>query len=153
METYDKEVMCETSTGPIKILVIYGSTDRKIADGYCNHLRSDVFENKDNISLEVCDISNPLYIDDAFRTCDFVLVLITKCLCEKEWLHFSENQCVKDWMTSKNRKCTIVPVLTIRELDRKFRIPMDLNAIKGLKFYNNDKYYKEAIRRLLTNRP
>ena len=133
----------------IRVIIIYGREDRQTAEIYHQHLHRDILSENDSIDISLYDNQHFKSLEEAFELCNFAFVLITKRFCEKDWFTISTEECFMNSLYGLNRKCPIIPVMMERELDSDFRVPMALNALKTLMYFNNDTCYKEAIRRLL----
>ena len=134
------------------VLIIYAEEERHTAESYFQHLHRDVLSENDRVDVHLHNKQHFKSLGEAFELCDFAFVLITKRFCENDWFTISTEECFMNALYGLNRKCPLIPVMMERELDSDFRVPMALNALKTLMYFNNDFCYKDAIRRLIRSK-
>ena len=144
--------------GYYDVMILYSEVDREAAEEYKEHLQRDIllekghrvkcvlYDDDDMISLAGSKIKALEY---GFQRCTFAFVYLTKSFCDCEWCAFSSEECLMEAIYNKEKKWCVVPVYTVARNKADFKIPMGLNSLKGVNFYNNDDFYRRGMRRLI----
>ncbi|KAJ8304534.1 LOW QUALITY PROTEIN: hypothetical protein KUTeg_018117 [Tegillarca granosa] len=134
--------------------------DREKAEAYKDHLNNDIITKSgkcikavlfDDAELESLAGSKFAHLEKAFERCTFAFVYLTKEFCENDdgWCRVSSEECLMKAIYDKEKS---VPVYTVQRNKANFKIPMGLNALKGINYYNNDEFYRRGLTKLLESK-
>ncbi|CAC5378230.1 unnamed protein product [Mytilus coruscus] len=148
----------ELKVGYYDVMVLYSEADYQEAEYFRAHLEKDIFPNEpgkikavlyDGPELEGLSASKLQHLDSGFQRCTFTFVYLTKQFVECDWCSLSSETCLMEAIYNKDKKWCVVPVYTVQRNKAEFRVPMGLNSLKGINFYNADEFYCKGVRRLI----
>ncbi|XP_063435473.1 uncharacterized protein LOC134716410 isoform X2 [Mytilus trossulus] len=154
---YDK-LPKELKVGHYDVMVLYSEADYQEAEHFRDHLEKDIFPTEpgkikavlyDGPELEGLSSSKLQHLDHGFQRCTFTFVYLTKQFVECDWCSLSSETCLMEAIYNKEKKWCVVPVYTVQRNKANFRVPMGLNSLKGINFYNADEFYRKGVRRLI----
>ncbi|VDI37585.1 Hypothetical predicted protein [Mytilus galloprovincialis] len=154
---YDK-LPKELKVGHYDVMVLYSEADYQEAELFRDHLEKEIFPNEpgkikavlyDGPELEGLSSSKLQHLDHGFQRCTFTFVYLTKQFVECDWCSLSSETCLMEAIYNKEKKWCVVPVYTVQRNKADFRVPMGLNSLKGINFYNADEFYRKGVRRLI----
>jgi hypothetical protein len=140
------------------VMILYAEEDRELAEQYKEHLQNDIeleggrrvtavlYDDQEMVSLAGSKLKSLEY---GFERCTFAFIYLTKKFCQCEWSTLSSEECLMESIYNPEKKWCVVPVYTVARAKADFKIPMGLNALKGVNFYNNDDFYRRGLRRLI----
>lgn len=157
IKEYYHRLPVNLKTGYYDVMILYSPTDFKAAEKYREHLKSLEMESGREVRAVLCDdseleslaASKFQHLDEAFKRCTFAFVFLTKQFCENEWCQLSSEECLMESIYNPKRKWCVVPVYTIQRSKADFRVPMGLNSLKGVNYYNNDEFYRRGLKKLI----
>lgn len=156
-EHFDK-LSKELKVGFYDVMVLYSENDYSDAEKFRAHLENEIFpENPGKIKavlydgpeLEGLSSSKLQHLDGGFQRCTFTFVFLTSQFVECDWCNLSSENCLMEAIYNKEKKWCVVPVYTVQRNKADFRIPMGLNSLKGINYYNSDDFYRKGVRRLI----
>ncbi|XP_052101369.1 uncharacterized protein LOC127735283 [Mytilus californianus] len=148
----------DLKVGYYDVMVLYSEADYHKAEEFRAHLEKDIFPNEpgkikavlyDGPELEGLSASKLQHLDHGFQRCTFTFVYLTKQFVECDWCSLSSETCLMEAIYNKEKKWCVVPVYTVQRNKADFRVPMGLNSLKGINFYNADEFYCKGVRRLI----
>lgn len=161
IKRYQQDLEDESlKVGYYDVMIIYCEEDREKAEAYKDHLNNDIKTKAgkhikavlfDDAELESLAGSKFAHLEKAFERCTFAFVYLTKEFCENDdgWCRVSSEECLMKAIYDKDKKWCVVPVYTVQRNKADFKIPMGLNALKGVNYYNNDEFYRRGLTKLL----
>jgi hypothetical protein len=156
-EHFDK-LSKELKVGFYDVMVLYSENDYLDAEKFRAHLENDIFPEEpgkikavlyDGPDLEGLSSSKLQHLDAGFQRCTFTFVFLTSQFVECDWCNLSSENCLMEAIYNKEKKWCVVPVYTVQRNKADFRIPMGLNSLKGINYYNSDDFYRKGVRRLI----
>ena len=135
-------------------MVLYAESDRPKVIVFLKHLHSDIrLKNGDPIKCvpydgeELSGLSGLKFeqLDMAFGRCSITFMFITKTFVNDIWCKISNESVLMRMIRDKHLQWRVVPVYTKRLDDCDFNIPMGLNALKGISYYQNDEFYRKGV--------
>jgi hypothetical protein len=156
-EHFDK-LSKELKVGFYDVMVLYSENDYLDAEKFRAHLEKDIFPEDpgkikavlyDGPELEGLSSSKLQHLDGGFQRCTFTFVFLTSQFVECDWCNLSSENCLMEAIYNKEKKWCVVPVYTVQRNKADFRIPMGLNSLKGINYYNSDDFYRKGVRRLI----
>lgn len=155
-ETKLKEYEKDLSDIEHDVMVLYSEDDIKAVEIFKNHLEKDIIlPDKRRVDVVLYDefrLSGLSFenLDRAFDKCSFTFVFLTKSFVENTWCKITSESCLmKTIHCNKQKGWRVVPVYTKRLAESDFCVPMGLNALKGVNYYNNDEYYRKGVARMI----
>lgn len=154
---YDR-LPSDVKIGYYDVMILYAEEDRELAEQYRDHLQNDIeldggrrvtavlYDDQEMVSLAGSKLKS---LDYGFQRCTFAFIYLTKRFCQCEWSTLSSEECLMESIYNPEKKWCVVPVYTVARAKADFKIPMGLNALKGVNFYNNDDFYRRGLRRLI----
>ncbi|XP_061167484.1 uncharacterized protein LOC133176366 isoform X2 [Saccostrea echinata] len=158
IDQYRDRMTSEEKIGYYDVMILYAEDDRELAESYKEHLQNDImleggrrvtavlYDDQELVSLAGSKIKS---LDFCFQRCTFAFIYLTKKFCQCEWSTLSSEECLMESIYNPKKKWCVVPVYTVSRAKADFKIPMGLNALKGVNFYNNDDFYRRGLRRLI----
>ncbi|XP_069138396.1 serine-rich adhesin for platelets-like isoform X1 [Argopecten irradians] len=142
------------------VMVLYSEDDRNEADSYCQSLNELTLDNGKRVKAvlyDVMDFANMKRrmfgsLEMAFQRCTFAFVYLTKQFCQCEWSQIASEECLMEAIYNKEKRWCVVPVYTVQRTKADFNIPMGLNSLKGVNYYNNDDFYRRGLRTLISGK-
>ncbi|XP_021360574.1 uncharacterized protein LOC110455018 isoform X2 [Mizuhopecten yessoensis] len=139
------------------VMVLYSEDDRAEAESLCQSLKDLSLENGKRVKAilyDAMDFANAKRrmfgsLEVAFERCTFAFVYLTKQFCKCEWSQIASEECLMEAIYNKDKRWCVVPVYTVQRTKADFRIPMGLNSLKGVNFYNNDDFYRRGLQSLI----
>ncbi|XP_033749753.1 uncharacterized protein LOC117334322 [Pecten maximus] len=139
------------------VMVLYSEDDRSAAEDYCqslNDLTLDKGKRVKAVLYDVMDFANIKRrmfgsLEMAFERCTFAFVYLTKQFCKCEWSQIASEECLMEAIYNREKRWCVVPVYTVQRTKADFNIPMGLNSLKGVNFYNNDDFYRRGLQTLI----
>ena len=154
-ETKLKEYDTDLSDIEHDVMILYSDDDRKAVEIFKDHLEKDIISSDrrpvdailyDEFRLSGLSFEN---LDRAFDKCSFTFVFLTKSFVENTWCKITSESCLMKTIHNKQKGWRVVPVFTKRRAESDFDIPMGLNALKGINYYENDEYYRKGVARMI----
>ena len=142
------------------VMIMYANEsdeDREKATEYRDHLNGIELDNGQKIKSVLYD-DDELYglegthfghLEQAFERCTFAFVYLSKKFCEDMWCKLSSEECLMRTIYEPEKKWCVVPIYTTPRSKTPFRIPMGLNSLRGVNYYNNDEFYLRGIKKLI----
>lgn len=139
-------------------MLLYSEDDRGVTEDFKHHLENDIFPEKpgkikavlyDGPEFEGLSASKLQHLEAGFKRSTFTFVYLTKQFVECDWCALSSETCLIEAIYNKDKKWCVVPVYTVQRNKADFRIPMGLNSLKGINYYNPDEFYRKGVRRLI----
>ena len=139
-------------------MVLYAEPDRPKVMDFLKHLHSDIrLKDGDPIKCvpydgeELSGLSGLEFdqLDKAFGRCSITFMFITKTFVNDVWCKISHESVLMRMIRDKHLQWRVVPVYTKRLDDCDFNIPMGLNALKGISYYQNDEFYRRGVSSLI----
>ncbi|XP_060078427.1 uncharacterized protein LOC132557916 isoform X2 [Ylistrum balloti] len=142
------------------VMILYSERDQSDAESYCQSLNNLSLENGKRVKailyndpkLASVNSRNLKNLEIAFERCTFTFVYLTKQFCQCEWSQMASEGCLMEAIYNKDKRWCVVPVYTVRRTKADFRIPMGLNSLKGVNFYNNDDFYRRGLQSLISGK-
>lgn len=140
------------------VMILYAEDDRELATKYRDHLQKDIileggrhvqavlYDDEELVSLAGSKLKSLEY---GFQRCTFAFIYLTKSFCQCEWSALSSEECLMESIYNLEKKWCVVPVYTVSRSKADFKIPMGLNSLKGVNYYNDDDFYRRGLRRLI----
>ena len=79
------------------------------------------------------------------------MLILTKSFVDDVWYKISGESILMRTIYDKKKNWRVVPVYTMRRLDCDFRIPLGINALKGINYFEKDKFYQDSVVSLIEN--
>ena len=158
IKTYYDRMPSDVKIGYYDVMILYAEDDRELATKYRDHLQSDIilennrrvtavlYDDEEMVSLAGSKLRSLAY---GFQRCTFAFIYLTKSFCQCEWSAMSSEECLMESIYNPEKKWCVVPVYTVSRAKADFKIPMGLNALKGVNYYNDDDFYRRGLRRLI----
>lgn len=157
IERYRDEMPPDMRIGFYDVLILYCEHDREAATEFRSHLIKEIDVGSkgpikvvlyDEAELEALSNMKIGHLGKAVERSTYVFIFLTKNFIDDKWMEFSSESCLMEAITNPNKQWCVVPVYTERR-NTSFRVPMGLNTLKGINYYNNDKFYRKGVAALI----
>lgn len=156
LETYKGEMPPEIRMGYIDVLILYCEEDRAAAERFKSHLINEIEVADgpvltllyDDAEMQSICGSKIQHLAKGVERSTYVFIFMTKNFIDDKWCEFSSESCLMEAITNPAKQWCVVPVYTEKR-NSSFRVPMGLNTLKGINYYNNDKFYRNGVSRLI----
>ena len=144
----------------IDVLILYAEDNRERAEKFRDHLINDIDIGEDGpVKAMLYDEAGLMSLSNlkighlaaAVERSTYIFMYLTKEFTKDKWMEFSSESCLMEAITNPDKQWCVVPVYTERR-NTTFKVPMGLNTLKGISFYNNDKYYRQGLARLIVDK-
>ncbi|KAL3865804.1 hypothetical protein ACJMK2_043155 [Sinanodonta woodiana] len=161
LEVNEKFMPPDIKIGYYDVMVLYSEENQKDAHEFCQHLRSEItLKNGESVKavlydceeLTSLDASKLKHLEKSLERCTYVFIFMTKEFCEDKWMALSSEECLMKAIYDEEKRWCVVPVYTVSRRNAKFKIPMGLNSLKGINYYNNDQFYRNGVSRLIEDK-
>lgn len=160
IEKYKDEMPPLVKTGYFDVLILYHEKDREEALKFRDHLIEEIDVGEkgpvkavlyDEAELEALCTRKIGHLSKAVERSTYVFVFLTKNFVTCSWMEFSSESCLMEAITNPDKQWCVVPVYNEKR-GATFRVPMGLNTLKGISYYNNDQYYKKGVASLIKDK-
>ncbi|WAQ98041.1 hypothetical protein MAR_022414 [Mya arenaria] len=157
LKKYHDELPPYLRIGYIDVLILYHEGDRDKAIEFRDHLINDIDIGQegpvkamlyDEAGLQALSTMQIGHLTKAVERSTYIFMYLTKAFTKDTWMEFSSESCLMEAITNPDKQWCVVPVYTERR-NQTFRVPMGLNTLKGISYYNNDKFYRNGLARLI----
>lgn len=158
IDQYYDRMPSDVKIGYFDVMILYAEDDRELATKYRDHLMNDIvleggrkvmavlYDDEELVSMAGGKLKS---LDYGFQRCTFAFIYLTKSFCQCEWSTLSSEECLMESIYNPEKKWCVVPVYTVSRSKANFKIPMGLNSLKGVNYYNDDDFYRRGLRRLI----
>lgn len=158
IDQYYDRMPSDVKIGYYDVMILYAEDDRELATKYRDHLMKDIlleggrhvkavlYDDEELVSIAGGKLKSLEY---GFERCTFAFIYLTKSFCQCEWSTLSSEECLMESIYNPEKKWCVVPVYTVSRSKANFKIPMGLNSLKGVNYYNDDDFYRRGLRRLI----
>lgn len=158
IDQYCDRMPSDVKIGYYDVMILYAEDDRILATKYRDHLMKDIlleggrhvkavlYDDEELVSIAGGKLKSLEY---GFERCTFAFIYLTKSFCQCEWSTLSSEECLMESIYNPEKKWCVVPVYTVSRSKANFKIPMGLNSLKGVNYYNDDDFYRRGLRRLI----
>lgn len=158
IDQYLDRMPSDVKIGYFDVMILYAEDDRELATKYRDHLMNDIvleggrrvmavlYDDEELVSIAGGKLKS---LDYGFQRCTFAFIYLTKSFCQCEWSTLSSEECLMESIYNPEKKWCVVPVYTVSRSKANFKIPMGLNSLKGVNYYNDDDFYRRGLRRLI----
>ncbi|KAK3589016.1 hypothetical protein CHS0354_031273 [Potamilus streckersoni] len=158
---YEKHMPPDIKIGYFDVMVLYCEDNQNKAREFCEHLRRDIkLKSGESVKAVLYDceeltslaVSKLRHLEKALERCTYVFIYMTKEFCEDTWMELSSEECLMKAIYDEEKRWCVVPVYTVSRRNANFKIPMGLNSLKGINYYNNDQFYQSGVSRLIEDK-
>ncbi|XP_053405498.1 uncharacterized protein LOC128558972 isoform X1 [Mercenaria mercenaria] len=156
LKQYTDKMPPDIRMGYIDVLILYCEEDREQAEKFQQHLREEIDVPNgpvqtllyDDAEMQAICGSKIQHLAKGVERSTYVFIFMTKNFIDDKWCEFSSESCLMEAITNPLKQWCVVPVYTEKR-NSSFRVPMGLNTLKGINYYNNDRFYKNGVARLI----
>lgn len=156
LKQYEEFMPPDIRVDYIDVLILYCEDDREEAQKFQTHLREEITVKNgpiktllyDDAEMQAIHGSKIGHLEKVVQRSTYVFIFMTKNFIEDKWCEFSSESCLMEAITNPAKQWCVVPVYTEKR-NTSFRVPMGLNTLKGINYYNNDRFYKNGVSRLI----
>ncbi|XP_060570328.1 uncharacterized protein LOC132728666 isoform X2 [Ruditapes philippinarum] len=156
LKQYENSMPPDIRLEYIDVLILYCEEDRKEAQKFQKHLREEIPLSNgpiktllyDDSEMQAISASMIGHLEKVVQRSTYVFIFMTKNFIDDKWCEFSSESCLMEAITNPLKQWCVVPVYTEKR-NTSFRVPMGLNTLKGINYYNNDRFYKNGVARLI----
>lgn len=131
----------------LKVLILHAPDDTAEVTSFLRQVEEIMSDYILDITL-FSDDKNIDKFNDIVKETHIVLVFMTETLCTRHWVNYNNTVTVNS-MLSGNRPAILVPIFTATRAQAKFKVPLGLNCLKGLRYCDQDEFYRRSVRRTL----
>ncbi|KAL4228194.1 Transmembrane emp24 domain-containing protein 7 [Mactra antiquata] len=156
LKLYEDKMPPAIRMGFLDVLILYHEDDRPAAEKFRQHLMSDIKVENGPIKTMLYDDEEMVaicgsligHLDQAVQRSTYVFIYMTKTFVSDKWCEFQSESCLMEAITNPYKMWCVVPVYTEKR-NKSFRVPMGLNTLKGINYYNDDQFYRKGVARLI----
>lgn len=157
LEKYHDMMPTYYKVGYIDCLILYAEEDRSGAEVFRQHLINDIHIKKHGPVIALlydCPELTSLaggkisHLAESVKRSTYILMYLTENFVKDKWMEFSSESCLMESIYNPLKQWCVVPVYTKRR-NSNFVVPMGLNSLKGINYYNNDEFYRNGVARLI----
>lgn len=142
----------------LDVVILYCEKDRDAAREFERHLREDIrpaCRRRVKASLYhewggVGSGSMMQRLSTVVSLSTYVFVFLTENFVSDRWCEFYSDSCLMEAIENPMKRWSVV--LEFATERSKLRVPMGLNALKGVNYYIGDEYYRKNLARLIGER-
>lgn len=131
----------------LKVLILHAPDDTAEVTSFLRQVEEIMSDYILDITL-FSDDKNIDKFNDIVKETHIVLVFMTETLCTRHWVNYNNTVTVNS-MLSGNGPAILVPIFTATRAQAKFKVPLGLNCLKGLRYCDQDEFYRRSVRRTL----
>ncbi|XP_076443513.1 uncharacterized protein LOC143282007 [Babylonia areolata] len=96
--------------------------------------------------------TKPGELDISLEHCTYVFLYVTQKFCDDKWTEFSAQTALMNAIDSTESRWSVVPIFTEPKRKPTFKIPATIRSLKGIQYWNDDKFYVDSLRKLLEDK-
>ncbi|XP_063424031.1 uncharacterized protein LOC134707859 [Mytilus trossulus] len=142
------------------IFIIYHEDDYKEVDEFrlalCSiqsskgrHINAVLYDGEELISLAGGELEN---LEEAFERCTFCFVYLSAVFVKDSWCKLMGQACLMETIYNEKKQWCVMPVFTAPKRKMSFKIPMGLNALKEIKYYQPFDFFEKCVHALVSSR-
>lgn len=132
----------------LKVLILHAPDDNAEVKLFLRQVEEIMSDHLVDITL-FSDDKNIDEFNDIVKETHIVLVFMTEIFCTRHWANYNNTITVNS-MLSGSGPAILVPIFTATRAQAKFKVPLGLNCLKGLRYCDQDEFYRRSVRRTLT---
>ena len=161
IKRYQDLMPLDLKIGYFDALILYAEEDRDAAEKFRLHLMHEIdIGPYDKVKAMLYDCPELTTLSGsqigqlalAVERSTYVFMYLSKHFVKDKWMEFSSESCLMTAIYDVDKQWCVVPVYTEKRSKCTFKIPMGLNSLKGINYYNNDEFYKRGVARLIKDK-
>lgn len=132
----------------LKVLILHAPDDKAEVTLFLRQVEEIMSDYQVNLTL-FSDDKNIDKFNDIVKGTHIVLVFMTEIFCTRHWANYNSTITVNS-MLSGSGPAILVPIFTATRAQAKFKVPLGLNCLKGLRYCDQDEFYRKSVRKTLT---
>lgn len=132
----------------LKILILHSLDDIPEVKSFLQQIKEILCDCRVDVIL-FDDDKNLGELDEIVKDVHVVFVFMTETFCTRDWKRYSSAACVRT-MLVRDGPATLVPIFTVKRSQATFTVPLGLNCLQGLRYCDQDQFYRNSVRQTLT---